>query len=201
MLSCQNLTLEFNNKIVFKNLGFSLVPGSIMILRGGNGSGKTSLLKIIAGLLTVTQGNVLWKSGGEMHAKCPYALNYVGHKSAVKATESVIDHLIFWCNLYGTPELLMAAISYFKLGEVADELCGTLSAGMQRRLSLARLVCCFSHVWLLDEPDSHLDLEAKKLLYGLIDVRLSGGGVVIMASHEEPAFQSCVLEMGDFAHV
>lgn len=178
MLSCFNITVESNYNILFKDLGFSLLPGSLLIIRGHNGSGKTTLLKLIAGIITPTKGII----SAEYHHTYNL-INYIGHKNALRTELSAIDNLIFWAELYKTPELIFPALMYFGLNEIQDQPCYRLSAGWQKKVALARLIACHSYIWLLDEPENNLDNESKKLLYSLIDTRVRQGGIVVIASH------------------
>ncbi|AIL66117.1 Cytochrome c biogenesis ATP-binding export protein CcmA [Rickettsiales bacterium Ac37b] len=178
MLSCSNITVESNYNVLFKDLGFSLLPGSLLILRGNNGSGKTTLLKLIAGIIKPTKGTVSIEHHNEYKL-----INYIAHKNALRTELSVIDNLIFWSELYQTPELILPALMYFGLDDIKDISCCRLSAGWQKKVALARLIACHSYIWLLDEPENNLDNSSKELLYTLIDTRVRQGGIVIIASH------------------
>ncbi|MFV9875460.1 MAG: heme ABC exporter ATP-binding protein CcmA [Rickettsiales endosymbiont of Dermacentor nuttalli] len=184
MLSCSNLTVESNYNTLFKDLGFSLLPGSLLILRGNNGSGKTTLLKLIAGITSPTKGSIVLEYYNEFNL-----INYIGHKNALKTELSVIDNLIFWSELYQTPELILPALTYFGLMDIQNIPCYRLSAGWQKKVALARLMACHSYIWLLDEPENNLDNASKQLLYNLIETRVSQKGIVIIASHNKYPLQ------------
>lgn len=189
MLACENLSVQRADRIIFRHLGFSLMPGSILLLKGHNGSGKTTLIKTLAGLITPHTGQV--EREGILH--------YIGHKTGIKPRLTVRENLVFFAELYKTPMLLMAGISYFHLDPILDKPCYTLSAGWQKRVALARLVICYSDLWLLDEPEVHLDSEGKEMLWNLVHTRISQGGIAIIASHADlPVPSSCILQMEDF---
>ncbi len=190
MLCCENLSVSHSGKRIFSGLGFSLAPSSLLLLNGANGSGKTTLLKTLAGLITPDSGTVEYE--GVVH--------YIGHRTAVKPRLTVKENLAFYAELYGSPELLMAGISYFDLEPFFDTPCYKLSAGWQKRVALARLMVCYSDIWLLDEPEVHLDARGKEILSKLIQVRLNQGGITLLASHEELKIpDTSVLCLEDFA--
>lgn len=174
MLACENLSVSRGGKTLFKGLGFSLAPSGLLVLKGGNGTGKTTLLKTLAGLIQPDTGHI--EHEGMVH--------YIGHQTAVKLRLTVKENLEFFAELYQTEALLMAGISYFGLEEFMDLPCYKLSAGWQKRVALARLMICYSDIWLLDEPEVHLDAVGKEMLFKLVQVRLNQGGIVVLASHD-----------------
>jgi len=192
MVSCLNITCQRGDRTIFYRLGFSLLPGSLLQLTGGNGAGKTSLLRIMAGLLPA-EGQILFRNEQGIH--------YLAHQNALKPELSVLENLRFWAKLSGEEILLTPAMRYWGLEALADMRVGRLSAGWQRRTALARLMVSPAAVWLLDEPTQNLDSKGKALLAGMISAQCNGGGIVVMATHEmdlvKPALQ---LAMEDFAH-
>lgn len=172
----------------------------MLLLKGANGSGKTSLIKQIAGLLPVDEGQILW-NGQPIIANEEYKrdLMYIGHKSAVKLDSTVEENLTFWGKLYGTEMLIPAALKFYDLAKFKDTPTGQLSAGWQRRVALARLIIAPCRLWLLDEPTNFLDEEAVALTAGLIESRVKQGGIVIAASHiMSSSIASHTLWMEDF---
>src|SRR5688572_24235596 len=103
MLSVENLSCTRQERLIFSHVGFCLVPGALLLLKGPNGIGKTTLIRIIAGFLPVEQGNIQWngQDTGD-NAEFRHDLMYIGHKSAVKADSTVEENLAFWAKLYGT---------------------------------------------------------------------------------------------------
>ncbi|MDE3061387.1 MAG: ATP-binding cassette domain-containing protein, partial [Pseudomonadota bacterium] len=132
MLSCDNVTCIRGDKRLFANLGFCLAEGALLLLKGPNGSGKTSLLKVLAGLLAPDAGQVLWDNAPIINNEAfQRDLMMIGHKSAVKLESTVHENLTFWGKLYGTEVLVPAALSFYDLDMFSDTRAGELSAGWQ----------------------------------------------------------------------
>jgi len=208
MLVADNLTCRRGERTIFKGLGFCLQEGALLLLKGANGSGKTSLLKMIAGLITPEEGSISW-DGALISGQDPLirgdntdfkrSLMMVGHKSAVKLDLTVEENLRFWGRLYGTEMLLPAALKFYNLTRYQHTSCKELSAGWQRRVALARLIIAPCKLWLLDEPTNFLDEEAVLLTASLIESRVKQGGIVIAASHSmSSGVASHVLMLSDF---
>ena len=201
MLSVENLCFKKNDKIIFEDVGFSLFVGAALIISGKNGAGKTSLLKILAGISKESKGKILWSGQDINNFRSDFNgdLQFIGHKNFLKQELTVLENLLFYASLHGSETLIGAALNFFKLEDKADEKVKNLSAGWQKRVQLARLLACPATIWILDEPTNHLDAEGKKLLRGLIKTKLENQGVVLLATHEESFFDiGARLEMGDF---
>jgi heme exporter protein A len=184
MLSCINLSLELSNKHIFNNVSLSLLPGSIYVLKGSNGSGKTSLLRIISGLLKPNSGQILWNNKAIDYEEYYHSIiSYLGHENAVKENLSVLDNLLLWAELKDTHLLIEPAIAHFRLSEVIDIKCKYLSAGLKKRVALARMVISNTKLWLLDEPEANLDELGREFLLKLLQVKIASGGMAIIASH------------------
>jgi len=185
VLTCQNLSLENNYGIIFKNVGFTLLPGSLLIIKGANGSGKTCLLKMLVGLIEHKAGKISWNNIDINKDLQSFQQNvcYIGHNNALKKELTVFENLDFWCKLRGSNELFLPAIYHFKLHNVLDLNVESLSAGWQRKVELARLLLSQTNLWLLDEPEINLDKIAQDLLIDLIKVRVRERGIVVIASH------------------
>lgn len=200
MLSCENITCIRGDNVLFRDLGFCLQDGALLLLKGPNGSGKTSLIKILSGLLPPNEGKVLWNgepAAGNDNFKRD--LMYVGHKSAVKLESTVEENIRFWGKLYGTELLVSAALRFYGLEKFRDTLAGQLSAGWQRRVALVRLIVAPCKLWLLDEPTNFLDEEGVILTASLIETRVKQGGIVVVASHiMNSAIAAHTLYMEDF---
>lgn len=200
MLTAENIACERSGRIIFKQLGLCLQPGALLLLKGANGSGKTSLLKILSGLHAPAEGQVLWNAAPIAQSEeFKRDLMFIGHKSAVKLDGTVEENLRFWAQLYDTELLLPAALRFYDLTRFRDTPCAQLSAGWQRRVALARLVVAPCRLWLLDEPTNFLDEETVQLTASLIESRVQQGGIVVAASHiMNSAIAAHTLWMEDF---
>lgn len=200
MLSLLNLGLSINNKNIFNKVSFSLLPGSIYRLKGPNGSGKTSLLKTISGLIDNNEGNISWNNKKIDHEEYyKNIVGYLGHENAIKNDLSVIDNLALWASLKDTYLLIEPSIAYFKLTNIVEEKCKLLSSGWKKRVALARMVISNTQLWLLDEPEANLDEEGKELLLKLLQVKISSGGMAVIASHDSECYNKIpVINISDF---
>ncbi|MEQ1819570.1 MAG: heme ABC exporter ATP-binding protein CcmA [Terricaulis sp.] len=174
------LSLSRGGRILFEKLSFAAASGDYVEVQGSNGSGKTSLLRAIAGLLRPSAGDIAIDGADEPSQ----ALHYVGHANALKREESVREHLYYWAGLFdGAPsEDFVAQI--LDLTRVMVLPVRALSQGQARRLALARLIVAPRPVWLLDEPAAALDDAGKAVLNELIASHRAGGGIVVAAVHE-----------------
>jgi len=190
VLTIDNLSLFKDDKKIFSALGFSVSINSALIIRGRNGCGKTSLLKIIAGISDATSGRILW--GGEdvknFRADFNGDTQFIGHKNFLKPELTAFENLRFYSKLSDTEMALDSALNFFELQNFADEKIKKLSAGWQKRVMLAKLLACPATIWLLDEPSNNLDKDGKEKLYGLIKTRIKEDGLVIMTTHDEMFF-------------
>ena len=190
MLTIDNLSLFKDHKKIFAALGFSVSINSALIITGKNGSGKTSLLKILAGISKATEGKILW--GNEDVENFRDTFNgdsqFLGHKNFLKHDLTVAENLLFYARLNGTELALSSALSFFGLANLANEKIKNLSAGWQKRVMLAKLLCCPATIWFLDEPSNNLDKAGKEMLHGLIKTRIKEEGLVIMVTHDEMFF-------------
>lgn len=179
----------------------TLFPSSIVYLKGKNGSGKTSLLRILAGIQKPTKGMVTYGKEPIPIRKFnkPYC-TYIGHKTGLKQELSVMDNLKYWAQIYNSEELVDAAVVYFQLQELVYKKYYELSAGNQKKVALAKLITCQSNFWLLDEVDTNLDEENKKLLMNLIISQADSGGIVFISSHNNPEIKTALtINMSDYA--
>ncbi len=200
MLVCENLSCVRQESVIFQNLGFCLPEGTLLLLKGANGAGKTSLIKMLTGVLAPDSGCVAW-NGVPIRGNDDFKrdLMYIGHKSAVKSDSTVEENLAFWAALYDTEILVPAALQFYGLTRFRDMPAAQLSAGWQRRVALARLIVAPSKLWILDEPTNFLDDEAVLLTASLIESRVKQGGIVVVASHiMNSAIAAHTLYVGDF---
>lgn len=190
MLTIEGLSLIRDQKIVFQKMGFSLSISSALIVRGSNGSGKSSLLQIIAGLVKPNCGRILW--GGreikEFYSDFYGDMQFLGHKNFLKPELTIKENLSFFAKISDSLEAVKSALHFFELDEIADRKISELSAGWQQKVLLAKLLACPATIWLLDESSSHLDSAGRKKFYELIKTRIKNRGLVIMATHDEMFF-------------
>lgn len=186
ILELVNLTVARDGAPVLPAISQQLHGGDVLLIRGRNGSGKSSLLKAIAGLLRPSEGHILY-NGQPLHeiTYYPRHLVYVGHKRGVETGMSVRSHVDFWACAFDNRELSDAALHYFDLEDIADTPVSSLSAGWQQRVALTRLILQPGRIWLLDEPTSHLDEDGLRLLNSIIDTRQEQGGIILIASHSQ----------------
>jgi heme exporter protein A len=181
---------------VFSGLDFVISSGEALAVTGANGSGKTSLLRMIGGLLALAGGSIDLE-GGEPELMLAEQAHYLGHRDALKPALSVLENLSFWRNFLGG-EVLDAGQSLELAGiEHAAHLpAAYLSAGQRRRLSIARLVAVRRPIWLLDEPTSALDAAGQALFTDVMRNHLARGGLVIAATHAPLGIECRELQLG-----
>lgn len=186
MLSCKNISCRRSGKTVFKDVGFTLSPGSALILRGPNGSGKTSLLKILAGIMRPDTGQVEYDGNDIKNIYQIYSgmIEFIGHKNGMKGDFTVEQNLDFWADMADSLEAVAPAIMYFNLIECYDTKYRYLSEGQKRRVALAKLLCCpTTSIWLLDEPTNNLDKESVTALTNVINTKIDQQGIVVLSTH------------------
>jgi heme exporter protein A len=182
-LTADNLTCLRGGRTVFAGLSFAVGGGEALLVTGRNGAGKSSLLRMIAGLVHVAAGR-LALDGGEAEASIAEQAHYLGHQDALKASLSVGENLTFWIEyLGGSRTAVPAALEAVGLAPLAGLPAAYLSAGQRRRLSIARLAAVERPLWLLDEPTSALDAPSQERLAGLMRAHLGTGGMIVAATH------------------
>jgi heme exporter protein A len=181
---------------VFSGLDFEACSGEALAVTGPNGSGKTSLLRLIAGLLTMAGGSI-GLEGGETELTLPEQAHYLGHRDALKPALSVAENLSFWRDFLGGEAFdATQSLAAVGLDHAAQLPAAYLSAGQRRRLSLARLVTVRRPVWLLDEPTNALDTAGQSMFAGLMGDHLARGGVIIAATHAPLGIAARELRIG-----
>ncbi|AAZ68740.1 heme ABC exporter ATP-binding protein CcmA [Ehrlichia canis] len=189
MLECKDLACIRNNKCLFSNLNFTTQQNLLTLVIGNNGSGKTSLLRLLAGLIPITHGSVKY-NGKNIHNSDTYfaSLTYIGHKNFCNDNLTVLENIQLWANLKNTNELIAATICFFELQLVLDIKYKDLSSGWKRRVALSRLLIYNTNIWIIDEPFVHLDIHIKELILELISTRLKQkNSIVIISDHSKAA--------------
>lgn len=182
-LSGTDLTCWRGGRQVFRGVSFQVASGEGLLLTGRNGAGKSSLLRMIAGLLRIAGGRLELTGGAADHEISEQA-HYLGHLDAFKPSLTVLENLSFWIDYLDGTGKPQAALDAVSLGSLADLPAAYLSAGQKRRLSLARLVAIKRPLWLLDEPTAALDTAAQAMLLDLMQQHLAAGGLIVAATHQ-----------------
>lgn len=201
----RNVTCVRGGRTIFSGLDFDVSAGAALAVVGSNGAGKSSLLRIVAGLLPQASGDVVL-DGGETDLTLPEQSHYLGHRDPIKGALTVRENLEFWNEFLGGETSLGDKISpaaeslvAVRLAHAADLPAAFLSAGQRRRLSIARLLAVRRPIWLLDEPVSALDSEGQNLFTALMRAHLGDGGIILAATHGPLGIPSQELRIGSAA--
>ncbi len=172
-IKATNICCSRGPRQVLQDVCFSLTSGDCMILRGPNGVGKSTLLRVLAGLSQQSSGTL------ELDHE---EIAYSGHLDAVKFQLTVAENLSFWAGVYGT-DTTAKVIAHFGLNDLADRYAANLSAGQKRRLGLARMTLSDRKIWLMDEPTTSLDAEHTGLIAQSISDHCAAGGIAVLSTH------------------
>ena len=188
LLEVSDLAYAPQAKLLFSGLSFVLMPGEILQVVGNNGSGKTSLLKLLSGLLPVEHGKVVRHTEG---------LLYIGHKLGIKLGLTVLENLQEIAVLHQAvnPRALTQALEQFELQAILHLPCAYLSAGQRQRVALTRLLLLHIKLWILDEPFAHLDKHSCDIVTQCIHQHCAAGGGLVLTAHQQlsfPAIQQTV---------
>lgn len=191
LLEVRALTCERADRLLFRDLEFTLDNGQALQVKGGNGSGKTTLLRIICGLNDsfagemYSRGEALAANWDAFHS----SLLYIGHRVAVNHVLTPLENLRWSCRLHdpADDDGIREALDQMDLAGYEDSPCYSLSAGQQQRVSLARLLLSSAKLWILDEPFTTLDVDGVALLENLVARHASDGGAVLITTHHKLA--------------
>lgn len=187
-LSAENLTLIRGERCLFEGLGFAVKSGELLILEGRNGCGKTSLMRAIAGMLSLETGEVFWNQTPVRQQRQEFhgSLVWLAHRTGLKGDLNMLENLHFERSLRqqsaGDAESVYVRLGIERLRKLPLR---SLSAGQQRRVALARLLLNDAVLWILDEPFTALDMAAVDLLQQVIRAHLDKGGMVVLTTHQE----------------
>ncbi len=189
LLSAHDLACERSDRLLFNRLNFTLTPKQLLLVQGGNGQGKTSLLRLLTGLGRPDAGEVRWR--GEPIAACRdnyhREMAYLGHANGIKDDLNPVENLRFHGALHNRAFDQGPAVATLKrlgLSRCLDLPCRALSFGQRRRVALSALLLAGASLWILDEPLTGLDTHAVALVEGLIRDHLQAGGLVVATTHQ-----------------
>ncbi len=185
-LEGSSLSCIRDDRVLFEQLAFTLVSGQVLLLEGKNGSGKTSLLRILCGFREPDAGLIRWC--GEAINDSPFyaQMAYVGHLDGIKKELTVLENLRMSLALSSPGQYsIHDALAKVHLAGYDDSLVQSLSAGQKRRLSLARLLMTQNVLWILDEPFTSLDKHGIALIETLMAEHCAHGGMIVLTSHHD----------------
>jgi heme exporter protein A len=188
-LELNNVVVERGGRTLFAPLSLSVESGTLLYVRGANGAGKTSLLRVLAGLSAASAGRVVWLDSGTI-LNAGTANTFIGHANAMNDALSVAQNLSYAASLAGldaSTTHIDTALSQLGIAKLANCRVATLSQGQRKRATLARLLLRSqpgSRAWLLDEPFVALDIDTQKILEQLIATELKAGAIVVLTSHQ-----------------
>ena len=190
MLELNDVAVARGGITVLEGVSFQLAAGSVRILQGENGIGKTTLLRVISGLQPTVNGTI--KAPDE-------SIAFASHADGIKAQLTVRENLRFWAEVYGNASSdVDAAIQAMNLTELIDRPAAQMSAGQKRRLGLGRLLVTARPIWVLDEPTVSLDRASVALFADIVRAHLAGGGAALIATHVDLGIEAETLDLTPF---
>lgn len=199
-IEAKALAVERGGRRIFSNIGFRLKNGEALVVTGPNGAGKSSLLRALAGLLPLAEGEIL--VAPEPEYRLAERCHYVGHADALKPSLTVHENLEFWAALLGSDALpdveakIDSSLVRLGLARIADLPAAYLSAGQKRRAALARLLAVHRPLWLLDEPSTALDAASQSVLREMMQAHIDEGGMIVAATHAGLGLAASELSLG-----
>ena len=188
LVQAQDLSFERSGRIIFSSVNLYLEEKQIILIKGKNGSGKTSLLRCLAGFTPITSGKILWYDNEVLpafYSEEPLVA-WLGHLDAIKGSLTVKDNLLFFAKIWSVKlNILNKCIKKLSFEKFMNFPASWLSAGEKRRLSLLRLSFCPAKVWILDEPSTFLDSDNREILINIMNAHLKNKGAIVCATHDD----------------
>jgi len=190
LLEAADLQCVRGDRVLFDHVSFSVQSGELLHVRGANGSGKTTMLRMVCGLVSPSSGEIRWRGqsarglGDEFHKE----LLYLGHQAGIKAELTALENLKFSSAVGGhalDTQTAVAALRQMGLKGREDLPSKVLSQGQQRRVALARLLVSKAPLWVLDEPFTALDVKAVAMLQDVLAEHVAGGGIALITTHQD----------------
>ena len=188
LVQAQDLSFERSGRIIFSSVNLYLEEKQIIFIKGKNGSGKTSLLRCLAGFTPITSGKILWYDNEVLpafYSEEPLVA-WLGHLDAIKGSLTVKDNLLFFAKIWSVKlNILNKCIKKLSFEKFMNFPASWLSAGEKRRLRLLRLSFCPAKVWILDEPSTFLDSDNREILINIMNTHLKNKGAIVCATHDD----------------
>lgn len=189
LLEARAISCERERRVLFRDLNLDIKAGELVQIEGANGTGKTTLLRVLTGLSQAYQGEVRWCGEPINKVWFDYQTNmqYLGHAAGIKAALTPEENLRWYAGLAGhlLDDNLWSVLAQVGLRGYEDVPCYTLSAGQQRRVNLARLYLLPAKLWILDEPFTAIDKSGVAAIEALMSAQVAKGGAVLVTTHQD----------------
>jgi len=194
-LSVKQLTCERGYRELFNDLSFELSPGEILHIKGENGTGKTSLLRILAGLALPVSGDISFEGYDCRKYRSEYneQIAFIGHKLGIKLELTPVENIHSYCELGKscTEQQILDVLEKVGLYGFEEMYCNQLSAGQKRRVAIAQAILSKARLWILDEPFTSLDVVGVDYFLRVIQQHINEGGMVLLTTHQEVNLENC----------